>query len=67
LRWVVTSDGKFKTPVELVLNEPDDDDGGFEVKFLKRSNKIRNGFVFSDREDTASAKRSGMDSVLSVA
>jgi len=29
--------------VELVLREPDDVD--FEVKFLKRSNKIRNGCV----------------------
>jgi len=36
--------------VELVLRGPDDD-GDFEVKFLKRSNKIRDGFVCPDRED----------------
>jgi len=34
--------------VELVLREPNDDDD-FEVKFLKRFNKLGKGFVFPDR------------------
>jgi len=34
--------------VELVLRGPDDDD--FEIKFLKRFNKLGNGFVCPDRE-----------------
>jgi len=50
--------------VELVLRGPDDD-GYFEVKFLKRSNKIKNGFLLPDRKDIASAKRSEIVSVLS--
>jgi len=37
--------------VRLLLSGPDDD-----VKFLKRSDKLRKGFVFSDREDTPSLK-----------
>jgi len=36
--------------VELVLRGPDDDGDDFEVKFLKRFNKLGNGFVFPDRE-----------------
>jgi len=35
--------------VELVLRGPNDDDD-FEVKFLKRFNKLGNGFVYLDRE-----------------
>jgi len=35
--------------VKLVLRGPDDDDD-FEVKFLKRFNKLGNCFVFPDRE-----------------
>jgi len=35
--------------VELVLRGPNDDDD-FEVKFLKRFNKLGNGFVYPDRE-----------------
>jgi len=50
--------------IELVLRGPDDD-GDFEVKFLKRFNKIWNGFVFPDRQDIDSAKRSEIVSVLS--
>jgi len=34
--------------VEFVLGGPDDND--FELKFLKRINKLGNGFVFSNRE-----------------
>jgi len=41
--------GKFKMLLELVIRGPDDDDD-FEVKFLKRFNKLGNGFVFPDRE-----------------
>jgi len=33
--------------VKLVLKGPDDD---FEVKLLKRFNKLGNGIVYSDRE-----------------
>ena len=46
---VYSNYGKFKMLVELVLRGPDDDDD-FEVKFLKRFNKLGNGFVFPDRE-----------------
>jgi len=46
---VYSNDGKFKMLVKLVLRGPDDDDD-FEVKFLKRFNKLGNGFVFPDRE-----------------
>ena len=31
-----------------------DNDGDFEVKFMKRSNKIKDGFVFPKIEDLAS-------------
>jgi len=34
--------------VKLVLRGPDVDD--FEVKFLKRFNKLGSGFLFPDRE-----------------
>jgi len=34
--------------VELVLRGPDD--GDFEVKFLKRADKLGNGFVFPGRK-----------------
>jgi len=34
--------------LEMVLRGPDDDDD-FEIKFLKRFNKLGNGFVFPDR------------------
>jgi len=36
---VYSNYGKFKMLIELVLRGPDDD-GDFEVKFLKRFNKI---------------------------
>lgn len=53
---VYSSDGKFKKFVGLLQNGPDDD-GDFKVKFMKRSNKIKNGFVFPEIEDLASAKK----------
>jgi len=46
---VYSSYEKFKMLVELVLRGPNDDDD-FEVKFLKRFNKLGNGFVYPDRE-----------------
>jgi len=46
---VYSNYGKLKMLVELVLRGPDDDDG-FEVKCLKRFNKLGNGFVYPDRE-----------------
>ena len=52
---VYSSDGKFKLIVEVVLRGPGDY-GDFEVNFLKRSNNIRNEFVFPDRDDIAFAK-----------
>jgi len=45
---VYSNYGNFKMLVELVLRRPDD--GDFEVKFLKRFDKLGNGFVFPDRE-----------------
>jgi len=44
-----------KMLVELVLRGPDDD-GDFEVEVLKRSNKIRNIFVFPQREGISISK-----------
>jgi len=49
--------------VELVLRKLNDNDG-FEVQFLKRFNKLGNGFVCPDRE-FVSDRRSEIVSVLS--
>jgi len=56
--------GKFKILVESVLRGHDEID--FEVKFLKRFNKTRNGFEFPDREDIASDRRSEIVNALSA-
>ena len=40
----------------MLQNGPNDD-GDFEVNFMKRSNKIKNGFVFPEIEDLASATK----------
>ena len=47
----------FRFFVAEILSGPDED-GDYEVKFMKSSSKIKQGFFFPEDEDLASAKRS---------
>ena len=59
---VLTVGGKTKKFVGKLLSGPDEED--FEISFLQRSNKIKNGFVFPDQEDLASISKQDIDRIL---
>ena len=61
---VFSVDGSFRHFVGLLLNGPDDEDN-HEIRFLKRSKQIKNGFVFPDVDNRATAKKSDMVQLLS--
>ena len=48
-----TAAGKCKKFIGKLVNGPDKDKD-FEISFLERSRKIKNGFVFPEMEDLAS-------------
>ena len=52
---VFTEEKRHKHFIVLILDGPDDD-GGFEVKYMKRSQKITGGFLFPEIDDLASIK-----------
>ena len=52
---VRTAAGKCKKFIGKLVSGPDEDeDEDFEISFLERSRKIKNGFVFPEMEDLAS-------------
>ena len=57
-------DGSFKHFVGLLLDGPDEE-GDFEIKFMKRSNRIKDGCIFPEVDDLATAKKSDIVQVLS--
>ena len=61
---VFSVDGNFRHFVGLLLNGPDEEDD-YEIKFLKRSKQIKNGFVFPDVDDLATAIKSDIVQILS--
>ena len=52
---VFTEENRHKHFIALITDEPDDD-GDFEVKYMKRSQKITRGFLFPTIDDLASIK-----------
>lgn len=60
---VFSNDDNYKMFAGLLVDGPDEDND-FEVKFLKRSEKITNGFVFPDVDDIASVHRQDIVCVL---
>ena len=60
---VHTVGGKTKKFVGKLLSGPDEEED-FEISFLQRSNKIKNGFVFPEQEDLASISKQDIDKIL---
>ena len=60
---VHTAAGKCKKFIGKLISGPDEDQD-FEISFLERSKKIKNGFVFPEVEDLASIARKDIERVL---
>ena len=60
---VHTVGGKTKKFVGKLLSRQDEEED-FEISFLLRSNKIKNGFVFPEQEDLPSISKQDMDKIL---
>ena len=60
---VHTIGGKTKKFVGKLLSGPDEKED-YEISFLQRSNKIKNGFVFPEQEDLASISKQDIDKIL---
>ena len=60
---VHTIGGKTKKFVGKLLSGPDEEED-YEISFLQRSNKIKNGFVFPEQEDLASISKQDIDKIL---
>ena len=60
---VHTAAGKCKKFIRKLVSGPDENED-FEISFLERSKKIRNGFVFSEMEDLASIGRKDIEKNL---
>ena len=56
---VFSVDGSFIHLVELLFNDRDDEDD-YEIRFLKRSKQIKDGFVLPYVYDLATAKKSDL-------
>ena len=60
---VHTVAGKCEKFIGKLISGPDEDQD-FEISFLERSKKIKNGFVFPEVEDLASIARKDIERVL---
>ena len=60
---VHTATGKRKKFIGKLVSGPDEDED-FEISFLERSRKIKNGFVFPEMEDPASIGKKNIEKIL---
>ena len=60
---VHTAAGKCEKFIGKLISGPEEDQD-FEISFLERSKKIKNGFVFLEVEDLASIARKDIERVL---
>ena len=64
---VHTVGGKTKTFVGKLLSGPGEEEEDFEISFLQRSNKVKNGFVFPEQDDLASISKQDIDKLFASA
>ena len=60
---VHTAAGNCKKFIGKLVSVPDEDED-FEISFLERSRKIKNGFVFPEMEDLASIGKKDIEKIL---
>ena len=60
---VHTGAGKCKKFIGKLVSGPDENEN-FEISFLERSRKIKNGFVFPEMEDLASIGKKDIEKIL---
>ena len=60
---VHTAAGKCKKFIAKLVSGPDEDED-FQISFLKRSRKIKNGFVFQEMEDVASIGKKNIEKIF---
>ena len=58
-----TAAGKCKKFIRKLVSGRDEDED-FEISFLERSRKIKNGFVFPEMEDLASIAKKDIEKIL---
>ena len=61
---VFSAEGKHKNFIEKLCNRPDED-GDYEVNFMKQSEKIKHGFQFPEEVDIASVLLNDIVKLLS--